>query len=606
MPLSPDDQSILSRLLSEALRLQPAQVEPWLAALRPAHQHLKVTLRQMLAAHRDQSTLGRIPDGARQLATSSLDAEAQADATVGPYRLIREIGQGGMGTVWLAERADGSFQRKVALKLPRLAWGAGLAERMARERDIGALLEHPNIARLYDAGVDALGRPYLALEYIDGQPLDVWCQAQAASVRDRLRLFLQVARAVAYAHGRLVVHRDLKPSNVLVTPDAQVHLLDFGIAKLLHEPGPADALLTQQLGQVLTPNYASPEQLKGETITVASDVYSLGVLLYELLTGHRPHASAGRSRAALEDAVLTEAPERASRRAPDPSTAKALRGDLDAILGKALQRQPDQRYATADALAADIERHLAGEPVLAQPDRIGYRLGKAIRRHRLSFATTVAVLAAIAIGSSLAIVQAQRATQSALRERTVKEFVAEVFRTARTGATPKEQRADAEALARSRFKDEPDLQAELLRVIAGLFGAHRLQVVETLTTGTLERLKSEGFESSVHLQMPSAPVPQIDGQIMLTQTSIPMQSDALSEQNFEILTGLLAMPMPTVVSASSSQHAFALVFLHRVIQREENPRWVFDELLRGVTLDLPTREFVQSQLKAHHIEFELP
>ena len=139
-----------------------------------------------------------------------------------------------------------------------------------------------------------------------------------------------------------------------------------------------------------------------------------------------------------------------------------------------------------------------------------------------------------------------------------------------------------------------------------MFVAHRLQVVETLTTGTLERLKSEGFESSVHLQMPSAPVPQIDRQIMLTQTSIPMQSDALSEQNFEILTGLLAMPMPTVVSASSSQHAFALVFLHRVIQREENPRWVFDELLRGVTLDLPTREFVQSQLREHHIEFELP
>ena len=169
------------------------------------------------------------------------ESVAHAGDRVGAYALLREIGRGGMGSVWLAARADGSFKRQVALKLPRLAWGAGLAERMAREREIGALLEHPNIARLYDAGVDERGRPYLALEYIDGQPIDAWCEAQGLSVRDRLRLFVQVARAVAYAHGRLVVHRDLKPSNVMVTPDGQAHLLDFGIAKLLTDAATPEA-----------------------------------------------------------------------------------------------------------------------------------------------------------------------------------------------------------------------------------------------------------------------------------------------------------------------------------------------------------------------------
>src|SRR6185503_16576262 len=226
---------------------------------------------------------------------------------------------------------------------PRLAWGAGLAERMACERDIGALLAHPNIARLYDAGVDASGRPYLALEYIDGQPLDAWCDSQALGVPERLRLFLQVARAVAYAHGRLVVHRDLKPSNVLVTADGQAHLLDFGIARLLHDAAPGDLGLTQEQGRVLTPHYASPEQIQGEPITVASDVYSLGVLLYELLTAPLPF--------------------QASTRARDNGTARALRGEIDAILGRALKRVPASRYAGVDALVQDIERHLNGERV---------------------------------------------------------------------------------------------------------------------------------------------------------------------------------------------------------------------------------------------------
>ncbi|MEO6408349.1 MAG: serine/threonine-protein kinase [Burkholderiaceae bacterium] len=407
MSRSPADLSTLSRLLDEALDLEPAQAEAWLAALPAAHRHLLPQLRVMLDEHRSPGHAGFMSDGPKLEDGPVDETVARPDELVGPYRLIREIGRGGMGAVWLAERADGSLKRHIALKLPRLAWGAGLAERMARERDIGALLEHPNIARLYDAGVDATGRPYLALEYIDGQPLDAWCAAQALGVPERLRLFLQVARAVAYAHGRLVVHRDLKPSNVLVTADGQAHLLDFGIAKLLHDAVPGDLGLTQEQGRVLTPHYASPEQIQGETITVASDVYSLGVLLYELLTRRLPfHAT---TPAALEAAVLEGTRPLASSHAPDKATARALRGEIDAILGKALRRVPTQRYASVDALAQDIERHLLGDTVLARPDSALYRLRKALRRNWLGVSTAAAVLVAVLGGSGAAVLQAQRA-----------------------------------------------------------------------------------------------------------------------------------------------------------------------------------------------------
>lgn len=480
----PADLSSLSRLLDEALDLEPAQTEAWLAALPEAQRHLLPQLREMLAEHLSQGHAGFMSDGPKLAGGPVDETLARTDDLVGPYRLIREIGRGGMGAVWLAERADGSLKRHVALKLPRLAWGAGLAERMARERDIGALLEHPNIARLYDAGVDALGRPYLALEYIDGQPLDAWCAALALGVPERLGLFLQVASAVAYAHGRLVVHRDLKPSNVLVTVDGQAHLLDFGIAKLLHEAAPGDVGLTQEQGRVLTPHYASPEQIEGETITVASDVYSLGVLLYELLTGRLPFNAT--SPAALEAAVLEGEPPPASSRAQDKATVRALRGEIDAILGKALKRVPAQRYVTVDALVQDIERYLKGDTVLAQPDSALYRLRKALRRHWVGVSAAAAVLVAVLSGSFVAVLQAQRATRSAERERVVKEFVADVFRVNsrvdpnNAALRPASTQALLEGgaqLIQQRFAGQPELQAELYGVVGGVFsdmGAYQL------------------------------------------------------------------------------------------------------------------------------------
>ena len=471
MPLDPSDLVTLSRLLDEALDLEAAAAEAWLAKLPAEHRTLVPRLREMLAAHSARSEPGFMADGPKLSPVD--DTVARPGERIGPYLLIREIGRGGMGAVWLAERADGMLKRQIALKLPRLAWGTGLAERMARERDIGALLEHPHIARLYDAGVDDRGRPYLALEYIAGEPLDAWCKARALSIRDRLRLFLQVANAVAYAHGRLVVHRDLKPSNVLISPDGQAHLLDFGIATLLDE-AEVDRHLTQEQGRVLTPSYASPEQIRGETITVASDVYSLGVLLYELLTGRLPHAVGRQGLAGLEQAILEGEPAAASTRA-DRADARALRGDLDAILAKALRREPHRRYASVDALSTDVERHLAGETVLAQPDSLAYRLRKTLRRHRVVFAATAAVLLAVVGGAGASLVQAHRANDEAERARLVKEFVVDIF-TAQGGPDGALAQMPAQALLERsagsidhKFSGQPILQAELYGVVSQMF-----------------------------------------------------------------------------------------------------------------------------------------
>jgi eukaryotic-like serine/threonine-protein kinase len=481
--MSPDAATLatLSRLLDEGMDLAPSEVEPWLDALPPEHRSLAPRLRVMLARHGSDAHADFIADGPKLSETEGPDENdeslAHAGDLVGPYRLLRKLGQGGMGTVWLAERAGEGLKREVALKLPRLVWGAGLAERMARERDIGALLEHPSIARLYDAGLDEQGRPYLAFEYIDGQPIDIWCSERRLDVRERLQLMVQVTRAVTYAHGRLVVHRDIKPSNVLVTEDGQPHLLDFGIAKLLDE-GAAAAGLTQELGRMLTPQYASPEQLKGETITVASDVYGLGVLSYELLTGKPPYQPKRKSQAALEEEILEGEAALASARAPDKVTARALKGEVDAILAKALKHQSAQRYATADALADDIERHLTGERVLAQSDSAGYRLRKVLRRHWIGVSAVTAVVAAVMLGSVVAVVQAQRAAQSANREQLVKDFVSDVFRInlRRDPANAELRQLPADMLVnqgatliQTQFSGQPALQAELYGMVAGVF-----------------------------------------------------------------------------------------------------------------------------------------
>src|SRR6185295_2268308 len=378
---------------------------------------------------------------------------AAAGATVGPYRLLAELGQGGMGTVWLAERVDGQPRRKIALKLPHVGWAPGLAARLARERDILASLEHPNIARLYDAGVDPLGRPYLALEFVDGTPIDRYCATHSLSLRERLALLLQVAAAVAHAHTRLVVHRDLKPSNILVTEGGGVRLLDFGIAKLLQEEGGDATDLTAATGRVLTPDYASPEQIRNETIGTASDVYSLGVVAYELLAQVRPYHLARAGALSLVEAIAEAEPLPASRAAPDAAAKRHLKGDLDSILNKALKKSTAERYPTIEAFAADIERHLRGEPVQARPNAPWYQAERWVRRHKLETAVAVAILVAVpagavaqaavltalAAGAGVALWQARvahrqaaRAGAEAVRAEQVKDFALSIFEGANT------------------------------------------------------------------------------------------------------------------------------------------------------------------------------
>src|SRR5271163_2521907 len=302
--------ALMSRLLDEALPLGDVGRRRWLETLPAEYQDLLAPLRQALLQEFNDSSDRRnsatFLESADEHAGRVEPTGLQPGERVGPYELIRLIGAGGMAEVWLAKRADGAFHREVALKLPSLTRVRhDLEQRFFRERDILASLEHPHIARLYDAGIDPQGLPYLSMEYLQGEPLTDWCDAQRLEIRARLRLFLQVLDAVQYAHERQVIHRDLKPSNILVTKAGQVRLLDFGVATLLDHGEVADKTpLTTVYGHALTPIYSSPELIRGDPVTAKSDIYSLGVVLFELLTGDRPYRlNAGASRAIIEQAI---------------------------------------------------------------------------------------------------------------------------------------------------------------------------------------------------------------------------------------------------------------------------------------------------------------
>lgn len=331
---------------------------------------------------------------------------------VGPYELLRLLGAGGMAEVWLARRADGAFKRDVALKLPLLTRRRiDLEQRFAHERDILASLEHPNIARFYDAGVDTEGLPYLSMEYVKGQTLMAWCDSKHLAIAERLTLFLQVLDAVRYAHQMHVIHRDLKPSNIFVTESGQVRLLDFGVAKLLQEEAD-EPQLSRIYGQALTPDYASPESLRGAPVDARSDVYSLAMVLYELLTGTRPYRlSSHAPLAGLRHAVATADIKRpstqltrdasAARGATQEQLARKLRGDLDALVLKALAAEPAERYDSAASMADDLQRYLRGQPVKARMVPLPYRIGKFLRRNSatawLIALSILAIVVAVAV-----------------------------------------------------------------------------------------------------------------------------------------------------------------------------------------------------------------
>ncbi|HET9448449.1 MAG TPA: serine/threonine-protein kinase, partial [Steroidobacteraceae bacterium] len=431
MSLSGADWVKLSQLLDEALDLDPAHRKQWVESLPPEHRAFSDTLRDLLLRESGAETRDVLlePPALRGVPFTAV----ASGEVVGPYRLIRELGAGGTATVWLAERADGSLRRQVALKLPRIAWlDRGLAERLNRERDILASLEHPSIARLYDAGVEG-GRPYLALEYVEGIPLDRYAAERGLSIAERLSLFVTVARAVAFAHARLIVHRDLKPTNILVKENGEIRLLDFGIARLLQPDSLHDPHLTRAGLRALTPQYAAPEQFTSQPITVATDVYSLGVLLFWVLSERSPYDLKRNSLAELEDAVVNRDPLPLTKGVA-PKVARALRGDLEMIVRKAMSKHPSDRYETVSAFIDDIERHQQSLPVRAQPERFGYRVRKFVTRNRLSvIAATVAATALVA-GLSIALWQAHLAQLEAQRAERIKSFIASIF----TQAVPKQ------------------------------------------------------------------------------------------------------------------------------------------------------------------------
>ena len=440
--LTPEQAQRLSALLDEALDLAPGQRDAWLGDLAQREAQLCGLVNDLLAsmgAAGRQHLLETKDLIERRFAQAGLDASSLEGRVFGSYRVLRLLGQGGMGSVWLAERADGLFARQVALKLVHAHLiGHALTERFARERSILAALAHPHIARLLDAGVSAEGQPYLALEYVDGTPLTAYCDAERLNVRARVSLAVQVLSAVQHAHQNLVVHRDLKPSNILVTREGQTQLLDFGIAKLMVEGEARETELTQVGGRALTLDYASPEQIAGEPISTASDVYSMGVVLYELLCGSRLYDLKRDSRGALEEAILSAAPAKPSQSAitDEIATARAttatklrqaLGGDLDTIVLKALKKNPAERYPTADAFMQDLQHHLAGEPVAARPDSTTYRVGKFVARNSLAVMTAALTVVAVGVSLGAALWQAGVARQEARTSAAVQGFLKEIF-----------------------------------------------------------------------------------------------------------------------------------------------------------------------------------
>ena len=407
------------------------------------------------------------------------EREQLAGRRIGAWRLLREIGRGGMGAVWLAERADGAYAQKAAVKLVRGGWDAdALLQRFRAERQILATLNHPNIAHLIDGGVSEDGKPYLVLEYVDGTLIGDHCDQRRLDIGQRLALFLAVCDAVAHAHRSLVVHRDLKPSNILVDRDGQVKLLDFGIAKLLE----SDAGATATAMRAFTPEYAAPEQIQGRPVTTGVDVHALGLLLYELLTGRRPYRNTASTPAAYEQAILTEEPPRPSRIANEagaeataraqarnlrPSSLRArLRGDLDAIVLKALRKEPAQRYASVEAMADDVRAYLAQAPVKARRGNFSYRATRFLQRHALAAGLAVVALASLVGGLGAALWQAERARAQrdiaeaeARKSGAVVEFLTRVFSEAEPGANDGKVPSAIELLARgiARIDEQTDL-----------------------------------------------------------------------------------------------------------------------------------------------------
>jgi len=474
--------------LDRVLDLPPHERDACIEAIRTTDPDIATDVQAMLDQHRQLSAEGFLDTGAP---LKPLEPSL-AGVTIGTYTLTSVIGSGGMGSVWLASRSDGRYEGQVAVKLLNAALvGRGGEERFRREGTILARLSHPHIARLIDAGVSSTGQPYLVLELVKGEHIDSYCDEEQLSVEARIRLFLDVLSAVSHAHANLIVHRDLKPSNVLVTADGQVKLLDFSIAKLIEDEGLSR--LTREAGAALTPKYAAPEQVTGGAITTATDVYSLGVLLYELLSGGHPAGGAPKSPAEFATAITEREPVRlstavqhalasdeagrlAAQRATTPDRLpRLLRGDLETILGKALKKDPTERYVSVGEFAEDLRRHVEHQPITARADTVGYRTAKFARRHwrgvGASVAAAVTLVTLVGFYTVRLANERDRATLNAEKASKVSAVLTEIltsadpYRTPGAAPTVRDLLDATAARIETDLVNQPESQVEMFAVI---------------------------------------------------------------------------------------------------------------------------------------------
>ncbi len=466
-------------LVDQCLDLPEADRESLLAHADPA---VSAEARRLLEADARTGALLDAPAGAlvpsalRAIASPSPKQRAREGTRVGSFTLMSLVGEGGMGEVWIAERAEADFRQKVAVKLLHTRGdAAALAARFRLERRILARLTHPRIARLLDGGTSEDGTPWLAMEYVEGLSLTDHCAARGLSIEERLLLFAKVCDAVQFAHRNLVVHRDLKPSNVLVGADGEPKLLDFGIAKLLEDDSEGDAAgaLTRTGERPMTPDYAAPEQVRGEPATTATDVWALGVILHELLSGVRPYRGSHKSAGEIERAILEAAPSRPSTYTGDRSLRRRLKGDLDAIVLKALRARPEDRYPSAEALASDVRRHLEGLPVTARGETATYLLRSFVRRYRLAVGASALGLAVVLAGLAGTLWQAHRAREEARKAEQVQDFLLgllQSFDPSENHGRPVEERdilIRGEERLQTELADRPEVQARLWRAFGG-------------------------------------------------------------------------------------------------------------------------------------------
>ena len=461
--IDPATWPTLSRLLDDYLDLPIEARAAWLDSLGPEYSDLLPALRQLLAlpANADEDFLRTLP----KLEEPSL--VLTAGQRLGPYRIHSVIGQGGMGVVYRAERDDGKFEQRVAIKVVSSGLSTpAFIERFHQEYRILASLEHPNIARLLDAGATEDGLQYFVMEYIEGRAIDRFCAERKLSVRERLRLILPVCDAVQFAHQNLIVHRDLKPDNILVTEQGIPKLLDFGIARVLTEaPGRNEATV-----MAMTPSYASPEQVRGEPIGTATDVYSLGCVVYKLLTGVAPHQLQGKSPAESVRLICEEEPR------PPSELNRELDRDQDKILQTAMRKETQGRYRSVEQFAADLGRYLSNEPVLARPATAGYRLQKYVRRHRIGVAVATGLVLLLAGFAAIQAAQVRRITRERDRADQVTRFMSAMFKV----SDPSQARGNSvtarEILDRaskdidSGLARDPELQAQMMSVMGQVYG----------------------------------------------------------------------------------------------------------------------------------------